>query len=175
MTVMLVPRVLSFAPLLLPYIVPESWGTVHTHPHNAHSAYTTIFKTISIISTLMHGKSTLLALLFNTPDSHYHRHSLLHPFKKDHRSLIERTATGVGRILGAIDDHPAVNAVGWDVIISGLSVGLWATNRGLDVRALLRSSGLWFGGKPKAVIDTVANSKSITEEIEHVVAKSIDR
>ena len=174
-TVALAYRILSFAPLLLPYIVPESWGTVHIHPHDSHTAYTALFRTISVVSFLLHGKSTVLALLFNTPDSHYHRHSVLHPFKQERRTILERSSTAVGKVLGAIGDHPAVSAVGWDVLLSGMSLGLWAANRGLDVQAILSSSALSFGGKPKAATDAMSDTKSIVGGIEETAEKSIER
>lgn len=174
-TVALAYRILSFAPLLLPYIVPESWGTVHIHPHDSHTAYTALFRTISVVSFLLHGKSTVLALLFNTPDSHYHRHSVLHPFKQERRTTLERSSTAVGKVLGAIGDHPAVSAVGWDVLLSGMSLGLWAANRGLDVQAILSSSALSFGGKPKAATDAMSDTKSIVGGIEETAEKSIER
>jgi hypothetical protein len=174
-TVALTYRALSFAPLVLPYIAPESWGTVHVHPHNAHSAYTALFRTISVVSFLLHGKSTVLALLVNTSDSHHHRHSVLHPFKQEHRTILERSSTAVGKVLGAIGDHPAVSAVGWDVLLSGMSLGLWAANRGLDVQSILSSSALSFGGKPKAAVDAISDSKSIVRKIEETADKSIER
>jgi len=121
------------------------------HPHNAHSAYTGLYRAISIMSFLLHGKSTVFALLFNAPDSSYHRHSILHPFQKEHRSAVERSSTAVNRVLGAIGDHPAVSAVGWDVLLSGLSVGLWAAIRGLDVQDILRSIGLSYSPRPRTV------------------------
>jgi hypothetical protein len=166
-------RSLSFAPLILPYIVPESWGTVHAHPHYAHSAYVTLFRTISVLSFLLHGKSTTLALLFNTPDSHYHRHSILHPFKQERRTILERSSTAFGKVLGAIGDHPAVSAVGWDVLLSGMSLGLWAANRGLDVQRILSSSALSFNEEPKAAIEEMPESKSIVGELEESAEKSI--
>ena len=175
LTVAFTYRILSFIPLLLPYIVPGSWGTVHIHPHNAHSTYTALFRMISVASFLLHGKSTVLALLFNTPDSHYHRHSILHPFKQELRTILERSSTAVGKILGAIGDHPAVSVVGWDVLLSGMSLGLWAASRGLDIQAILSSSALSFGGNPKTAMDTISDSKSIVGEIEETAEKSIER
>jgi hypothetical protein len=168
-------RSLSFAPLLLPFIVPESWGTLHIHPHNVHSAYTGLFRTISVVSFLLYGKSTVLALLFNTPDRDYHRHSVLHPFKQGHRTILEWSSTAIGKVLGAIGDHPAVGAVGWDVLLSGMSLGLWAATRGLDVQAILSSSALSFGGEPKAAIDAMSDTKSIMGETEETAEKSIKR
>lgn len=175
MTVALVYRGVSFAPLVLPYMVPESWGTVHTHPHNTFSAYTALFKAISIVSIILHGTSTVLAFFPNTLDSYYYRHSLLYPFKRERRIVSERSLTAIGKVLGAIGDHPAVGAVGWDVLISGLSVGVWAASRGLDVRAILSSSGLPFDVKPKAAMEAATDIKSMAEEIEDITEKSIER
>jgi hypothetical protein len=176
MTVALMQRAMAFLPIILPHIVPERWGTVHPHPHEAHSAYRKLFRTMSIISTLLHWKSSLIAGLYNAPDSHYHRHNLLHPFRQEKRTLTERTSTAVGKVLGAIDDHPAVSAVGWDVIMSGLTIGLWAVTRGLDVERVLASTGLWYG-KPAAdaVADVYADSKSLVDGIEDIAEKSIEK
>jgi len=160
MTVALASKALSFAPLVLPYIIPERLGTVHPHPHDAHSAYLRLFRVMSATSVLLHGKSTVLALLYNAPDSHFHRHSIILPFYKEHRSLLDRTSTAVGKVLGAIGDHPAVSAAGWDVLLSGLSLGVWAATRGLDAQEIIASSGLWVSKKSKVVADAVGDMKS---------------
>jgi hypothetical protein len=68
------------------------------------------------------------------------------------------------KVLGAIGDHPAVSAVGWDVILSGLSLGLWAAARSLDVQGVLASSGLYY--------NTASLPKSVTEEIAEVAEQS---
>lgn len=138
----MVSHFLPFLPLALPYVVPESWGAVHSDPHQIHQTYTRLYKITSLVSVLLHGKSTVFALVYNDPGSTYHRHSLLHPLKVVHRTALERSGSAMGKILGAISDHPAVGAVGWDVLITGLSLGLWAALRGLDARAVLASSGL---------------------------------
>lgn len=164
MTTTLLSRLLTFAPLLLPYIVPEAWGTVHPHPHDAHSAYISLFRTISYFSTALHGKSTVEALLYNAPDSSYHRHSVLHPFKLEHRSSLERSSTAFAKVLGAINDHPAVSAVGWDVIISGLSLGLWAAARSLDVSGVLAGSGLYYSNIPKSITEEISEVANSTEK-----------
>jgi len=143
-TVTLISSFLPYAPLLLPYIVPQSWGAIHTHPHETHVSYTTIFRTISTISTLLHLKASGLALFFNTPESHYYRHSLLHPFEKVHNSKSARAFTALEKVFGAIGEHPSVSAVGTDVILSGLSLGVWAAIRGLDADQMLISTVPFF-------------------------------
>lgn len=140
MTVIAATRVLPFIPLTLPYILPESFGTVHAHPHANYNTYTTIFRTIALHSVLLHLKSTAIALFDNTPESYYYRHSLLHPFKEEHRSPLNPGYTSFSRLLGAVSEHPAVSAVGWDVMLSGLSLGVWAAIRGLEPNKMLSSS-----------------------------------
>jgi hypothetical protein len=140
-------------------MVPEAWGTVHLHPHEAHNTYNTLFKTISIISLLLHGKATTIALFYNDPGSHVHRHSLLDTFKAEQRNALERGSTAIGKVLGAIGDHPAVGAVGWDALLSGLSLGLWAAVRGLDVEAILSNCGFPTGEITEAKEEAIAKVK----------------
>lgn len=135
-----VTQVLPFIPLSLPYILPQSLGTVHIQPHATYSTYTTIFCTIAATSALLHLKSSALVLFSNTTDSRYYRHSLLHPFKEEYRSALNHGYTVFGRVLGAFNEHPAVGAVGWDVILSGLSLGIWAVIRGLEPKKMLGST-----------------------------------
>ncbi|QSZ30507.1 hypothetical protein DSL72_000061 [Monilinia vaccinii-corymbosi] len=153
-----------FAPLLLPYIIPEHWGTTHDRPHEAHSSYIKIFRVISTMSSILHIRTSGLALLYNTPDNHYYRHSLLHPLEKVHRSSKNRAFTALERVLGAVGDHPAVGAVGYDVILSGLSLGTWAAVRGLDGYEILRTVIPWMnkvgeaGVRVKEEVESTAQS-----------------
>ncbi|TAQ85169.1 hypothetical protein B7494_g6508 [Chlorociboria aeruginascens] len=159
MTVTLLAKVLPLTPLLLPYLVPESWGTIHEHPHSAHNTYITLFRTISVISASLHLKSTVLALFYNTPESHYYRHSLLHPFKEEHRSGFNRASVAIGTLFGSVREHPAVSGAGSDVILSGLSLGVWATIRGLDTKQILGLSMVFMKRVEKEVEEDVASVK----------------
>jgi hypothetical protein len=136
-TIALFSRALPFTFLALPYIIPKTWGTTNKPPH-AH--YGTLFRTISTISFLLHAKSTALGLFYNFPEDHSYRHAILHPFQNHHQSTTSKTSTALSRLLGAITEHPAVGAVGWDVIFSGLSLGIWAAVRGLEPREMIASS-----------------------------------
>jgi hypothetical protein len=166
MTVSLLSRALPFSFLALPYVIPESWGVVHGHPHDSHSTYTTLFRTISTISTILHFKSSFLALSNNTPDSTYYRHSLLHPFKEEHRSALNRDSTALSRVFGAVLEHPAISAFGSDVLLSGLSLGIWAAIRGLDPIDMLGSSVPFLPQKQRELEDV---STSVKEEAEKAV------
>lgn len=98
------------------------------------------------------------------PDSTYYRHSLLHPFKEEHRSAFNRSSTAVSRVFGAISEHPAVSATGWDVVLSGLSLGIWAAVRGLDIKEMLESSVPFLKPSKKVISDVVeASEKAVVK------------
>lgn len=145
-------RALSFAPLLLQSVAPVSWGTVHPHPHKAFNAFTDLFRFTSLISVLLHGKASILALMYNVPDSHYHRHSKLLPWDIEERSQWERTTTAFGKVLAATADHPVVAAIGRDVLLCGLSLGLWAAVRALDSDDILMSAVPLYKGHTDTVV-----------------------
>ncbi|KAK1595276.1 uncharacterized protein LY79DRAFT_547238 [Colletotrichum navitas] len=133
-------RMLSFAPVVIPSVVPASWGTVYSDPHGAYGIFVELFRFVSTTSFVFHAKGTALGLLYNTPDAHFHRHSRFLPFDKGQRSTWERTTTAIGKVLGSASDHPVVAAVAWDVLLSGASQGLWAAVRALDVNDILASA-----------------------------------
>ncbi|KAK1983826.1 hypothetical protein LZ30DRAFT_463460 [Colletotrichum cereale] len=133
-------RILSFAPVAIPSVVPASWGTVYSDAHGAYGIFVELFRFVSTASFVFHAKETALGLLYNTPDAHFHRHSRFLPFDKGQRSTWERTTTAVGKVLGSASDHPVVAAVAWDVLLSGVSQGLWAAARALDVNDILASA-----------------------------------
>jgi hypothetical protein len=133
-------RVLLLVPLALPYIIPQSWGTLHAHPHQAYRDYSVLFKYASLASLALHAKATILGLAFNAPDEHYHRHSIYLPFDTEKRSSWERTTSAFGRILSATSDHPLVTGAGADVLLSTLTLGLWAAVRATNLQDILASA-----------------------------------
>lgn len=136
----LIARLSTFLPLVLPKVVPVSWGTVHPHPHDAFSSYTTLFRVVSLASFILHSKATFLGLQYNMPDSHYHRHSRFLPWDVEKRSIWEQSTTAIGKILGSTIDHPVVAAVGWDVLLGALSLGFWSAVRATDVQGIIAST-----------------------------------
>ena len=133
-------RGLTFAPLILQSLAPVSWGLVHPHPERANSAFTDLFRLMSFLSLVLHGTATFNGLRYNLPDSHYHRHSKLLPWDIEERSKWERARTASGKLLGSMADHPVVAAVGCDVLLSGLSIGVWAAVRSLRAGHVLTSA-----------------------------------
>lgn len=144
-TVYVAGRASTLAPLVLPYVVPKSWGKIHQGPHEVYDTYEKLFKTIAIASLALHAKATVIGLAYNAPDAHYHRHSIHLPFDTETRSPWERTTSAFGRILEATSDHPVVRGVGWDVLLSALSIGLWASVRSTDPSSILASTIPFYG------------------------------
>ena len=135
----LITRGSTFLPLLLPKVVPVSWGTVHPHPHDAYSSISKMFRFVSAISFILHFKATFVALVYNAPNTHYHRHSILFPWDVEERSTWERSTTSFVKVISSINDHPVVNAVGYDVLASALSLGIWAAVRAANVQDIIMS------------------------------------
>ncbi|KAI1752324.1 hypothetical protein F4782DRAFT_501421 [Xylaria castorea] len=136
----LVARASTFLPVLLPNIIPVHWGSVQQRTRGAYESLTKLFQFLSAAAFVLHAKTSVMALILNAPDSHYHRHSALLPWDIEERSRWERSTTALGKVLGSISDHPAVAAVGWDVLLSALSLGLWAAVRAISARDMLNSS-----------------------------------
>jgi hypothetical protein len=122
-----------------PFLVPASWGSSTPSTQNTRDTYSRIFKFIAVASFLLHFKATFVALLDNTPDSHHHRHSILFFTQDETRSKFERSRTAIEKVIGAINDHPAVTNAGWDTILSGVTVITWAVIRGLDTKSMLQA------------------------------------
>lgn len=132
-------RGLTFAPLVLHTIAPTSWGAARRSHHKDRLALTDLFRFMAVMTLVLHGVATFTGLRYNVPHAHYHRHSRLLPWDIEERSRWERTTTAVGKLLGATRDHPVAAAVGYDVLISALSVGLWAAVRSLGAGDILAS------------------------------------
>ncbi|GAP88466.1 hypothetical protein SAMD00023353_1701820 [Rosellinia necatrix] len=138
--VTLLGRASTFLPVLLPRVTPVGWGSIQQRPHGTFESLTKLFKFLSAGALTLHVGTTVVALVSNAPGSHYHRHSALLPWDIAERSLWEQSTTAFGKILGSTNDHPVVAAVGWDVVLCGLSVGIWAAARNTNARDMMNSS-----------------------------------
>ncbi|KAK8082535.1 hypothetical protein PG996_001316 [Apiospora saccharicola] len=159
--VVMISRVATFLPLLLPKVVPVSWGTVHPHPHDAYGSFTTLFRFLSAASFFLHAKATLYGLSYNLPNSHYHRHSRFLPWDVEERSAWERSTTALGKVIGSISDHPVVAGVGWDALICVMSLGIWAAVRATDIQAIIKSAVPYYGTE---IADALPSSKEDASE-----------
>lgn len=166
----LISRVLSFTPLVLTYIVPTSWGVVHSHHHKAYRSYERLFRFISAACFFLQTRALLVALAYNAPDAHYHRHAIHLPFDEEQRSAWERTTSAFGRILGATKDHPVVSGKGWDVLLSILSIGFWASVRATDASDILAATIPGFKSQRQSDPTGLEESSLLTQAKEQVLA-----
>ncbi|KAI2636400.1 hypothetical protein GGS26DRAFT_548974 [Hypomontagnella submonticulosa] len=149
LNVALLTRTLTFLPLILPEIAPVRWGTIYSHPHDAYKSFTMVFQAMSAASFVLHVKSSITGLIYNTPNSHYHRHSAFIPWDVEERTRWERGTTAISKILGSMYDHPAVKGVACDVLICALSLGLWAAIRATNIQHILESGIPTYSSRPK--------------------------
>ena len=56
--------------------------------------------------------------------------------------LLVRAQTSLGQLLGALREHPSVARIGWDVLLTGLSIVIWAGLKGSRKRAMLNALSL---------------------------------
>lgn len=67
----------------------------------------------------------------------------------------------VGSVAGALSDNPVISQVGWDVLLSTVSLCLWSVVHGVDVSAMLRSAGLtWDVHEPTPIEEPPFSSAS---------------
>jgi hypothetical protein len=92
------------------------------------------------------AKQTIVALLDNDSGAHIHRHSTVLGHislgNGEYHSPLDRSTTGLGRIFKSLCDHPAAASVGWDVILCGFSLIVWASVRGLKITKITGNAGL---------------------------------
>lgn len=158
-------RALTFTPLILHAIAPTSWGSIHRNHSKENSVLSDLFKFMAAMNVILHGVATVTGLRYNVPHAHYHRHSVLRPWDIEERSRWERTTTALGKILGATTDHPVVAAVGYDVLISGLSVGIWAAVRSLGADDVLASVVPLYKQRSSAGNAATASDQADSDEI----------
>jgi hypothetical protein len=125
-----------FLPHLFLRLAPVSWGATARRPSiGAHDA----FKATGVLSGLIYVLQTIIAILDNSPPPP--NRFLILPQHQSKRDRLRHPAYAIHRVLGSVGDHPAIGRIAWDVLLSGLSVVVWAGIRGVDVGHMLRATG----------------------------------
>ena len=155
-----------FLPILLPAILPLRWGSTSAKKHHHHTRSLTIF---SILSLALHLFQTMIAILYNDPGAHRHRHLILSFHREADRTRTARTATALGRIVKAVSDHPAVGKIGSDVILVAITLATWASIRGLDPKHLLRAAG-WATKSELEILDEAKDL--VVREVQSLIPSS---
>ena len=104
------------------------------------SASISIFRLASYLSFTLHVFQSILALLDETTPQHRHSQFLAYlPISNNPPPHPTRTA--IQHILGSISDHPAISKLGFDVLLTALSLAIWSGARGLHPGIILRAAG----------------------------------
>ena len=116
------------------------------------------FRTASILSLLLYVAHTFLAIVDpETTNTHRHSHLLPYlPIKVENHA----PKSAVQRILTSSSDHPAIGKLAWDVILTFVSLAIWAGARGLSAGTILRSSGLASKSAISAATSAAESAKS---------------
>ncbi|KAK7717044.1 hypothetical protein SLS57_006451 [Botryosphaeria dothidea] len=120
--------------------LPKRFGKQHKDVHAAHHAETKVYNALSIVSTAFYLRSTFWGVLLNSGATYHRRYNFVwstHPWYE--RTLWSKLTSASGKILGAISDDPIISVIGWDVLLSGFSLCIWAAARGLDVKDMFGS------------------------------------
>ncbi|EKG12305.1 hypothetical protein MPH_10610 [Macrophomina phaseolina MS6] len=120
--------------------LPKTFGKRHADVHAAHHAEAKVYSALTILSTAFYWRSTFWGLLLNSGATSHKRYNFVwstHPLYE--RTLWSKLTTASGKILGAVSDNPIISVIGWDVLLSGFSLCIWAAARGLDVKDMLSS------------------------------------
>ena len=141
MPLLLISHLALFQPLYPQFVLPEAFG--NSSPKHYHHY---LPRLLAVFSVALHLKQTVASLLDSDPGAYSNRHSkylaYAHlPHEAEH-TTIYRSTSAFGRVLGSLNEHPAVSSVGWDVLMCGISLGVWAAIRGIQPERLLAAIGL---------------------------------
>jgi hypothetical protein len=171
-------------PLLLTSLVqPNATHKVekHTSVHQARRAYEDIFRVLAFASFGLHMMRSYHAIIDEAPPHRYLSHNFVWNTHRDEgNTRYQQAWTVLVRVIGALSDNPVISQVGWDVLISVLSLCVWAVAHGVDVTAMLRCSGLlWSIPTPSIkngslVPKSLLNGSSTKSEVGSVVEEIAD-
>ncbi|KAF4545270.1 hypothetical protein BFW01_g9909 [Lasiodiplodia theobromae] len=120
--------------------VPKTFGKQHADVRVAHHAEARVYSAVSIVATAFFLRSTFWGALLNSGASYHRRYNFVWSTHDAYdRPWWSKLASASGKILGAISDDPVIGLIGWDVLLSGFSLCVWAASRGLDVTDMLNS------------------------------------
>ncbi|KAI9838094.1 MAG: hypothetical protein M1819_006250 [Sarea resinae] len=152
-------RALPFLSLLYPYIISPSTSQFNT---------STLSKTISCVSLLLHLKSTLFGLTAPLPSEH-HLDFLPDALTPQRYQQHHSTASAASQLLSAPSQNTALRTLAHDVLLATISLVLWAGLRGLDPVAMLRAAGV-----PGFAIKEIPGLEGVEERLSSADQKEKD-
>jgi hypothetical protein len=156
------------APLLLATLIqPNSMHKVqkHTSVHRARKAYEDIFRILAFASFGLHMMKSFEAIVDEAPPHRYLNHNFVwNTHREEGNTRYQQAWTVLVRVIGALSDNTVISQVGWDVLLSVLSLGVWAVSHGVDVTAMLRCSGLfWTVPTPHITVPSILPKSSAAD------------
>jgi len=124
---------------LLPDLLPARLGKTYSSTEQVRSAQSKIFSTLALLSLALHLKTSVTAVFDNAPTT-YTRNNFVWNTHGEERHALDKLHVALAHVLGVLNEHPAVSAVGWDVLLSALSACAWAFVHGVDVDGMLKCS-----------------------------------
>lgn len=149
--------------------MPAKLGKRYSSAKSLHEARSTLFCSLATVAFCLHAKSTAVALQGNLP--HARLNWLPQKLEHEDHSQLAHIGIAIKSILWALSDHPAVSAVGWNVILSVISMCAWTVAGSVNVHGMLRCTVLpWLGdeatsaktAKSKASVSTTRPSRSVS-------------
>jgi len=141
MPVLLVPHAVLFLPVYLDRIAPKILSS--TPGRNSPRP---VYQFMAYSSMALFVKQAIMVLVDTEPGAHTHKHSTVLEFQRWHNAgyhnPLDRSTTAPGRVLKSLGDHPAAASVGWDVILCGFSLIVWASIRRLEITKITGNAGL---------------------------------
>jgi hypothetical protein len=137
MPILLVPHVLLFLPVYLDRIAS---GILSRTP--GPSSPRPVYQFMAYSSMALFAKQTIVALVDNEPEPYTHKHSKVLEYNTGYYGPLDRSTAAPVRILKSLGGHPATASVGWDVILCGFSLIVWAFVRRLEIPRITGNAGL---------------------------------
>jgi hypothetical protein len=167
-------------PLLLASLAqPNSLHKVtkHTSVHQARRSYEDIFRVLTFASFGLHLMKSYQAIVDEAPPHRYLTHNFVWNMHRDEgNTRYQQASTVVARVVGALSDNPVISQVGWDVLLSVISLCVWAVWHSVDVVAMLRCTGLSWSlpkSSPQSILANSSKLKSETGEAVEEIAEHI--
>jgi hypothetical protein len=113
---------------------------VHRSVDEARKYWKPTFVTLALLSTVIHWISFQTALVDTKQQSTTSRTYLWMKQAQEQRSTGNSTLIATEDIYAGLFDHPATSGPAWDVVLSGISICLWATIRAVDPIDMVRST-----------------------------------
>lgn len=140
---------------------PQRWSQSNADVHAARRSYKRIFNVLAATSCVLYAINTWIALLRFSPRDYYYRYSFVwNMYTQEQRPVLEMLGTAVSRLVRTLGEHPVVSALGCDVLLSGLTLSVWAAVRGVDITAVLSCSvAPWLDNGKDSTVTKDADAK----------------